>query len=98
MHLLRSINQPDKSISQIGVFRAGNGKQASSSLCNKKHSIWNKAFGRGGEMPLQALPLRIGKAAWITHPHPASLSREVIFVICKTGSQKYPDRIGTLLP
>ncbi|HEY6542730.1 MAG TPA: hypothetical protein VIZ18_17430 [Ktedonobacteraceae bacterium] len=43
IHLLRSISQPDKFISHIGVFRAGNCKPASSSLFTKKHNIWNKA-------------------------------------------------------
>lgn len=44
MHLLCSIGQPDHFISHIGVFRAGDGKLASSSLLNKKHNTWNKAF------------------------------------------------------
>ena len=42
---MRSISQPDNFIRQIGVCRAGNGKRASSSLCKKKHTIWNKAYG-----------------------------------------------------
>jgi len=43
IHLLCSLSQPDKFIRQIGVFRAGNRKQAYSSIFNKKHKIWNKA-------------------------------------------------------
>ena len=44
IRLLRSISPPEHFISQIGVFRAGNCKQASSSIFKKKHNIWNKAF------------------------------------------------------
>jgi hypothetical protein len=42
--VLRSISQLDNFISQTGVFRAANRKQASSSLFTKKHKIWNKPF------------------------------------------------------
>ena len=43
MHLLRSISQPDIFIRHVGVCRAGNCKQTSSSLCKKKHTTWNKS-------------------------------------------------------
>ncbi len=32
------------------------------------------AFGQGRKMALQRFPLRVGKIAWITGPHPFSLS------------------------
>src|SRR5690349_16762468 len=38
---------------------------------------WPASFGQGGQMPLQTLPLRIGKITWITGTHPFSLSHEV---------------------
>ena len=56
---------------------------------------WRPAsFGLWRQMALEALPLRIGKIAWIISTHPSSLSYEVTFAISKTGSEIHKGAAG----
>src|SRR5258706_15961339 len=48
-------------------------------------------------MALEALPLRIGKIAWIISTHPSSLSYEVTFAISKTRSYFPVQLLGTII-